>query len=133
MASKQAALYFEAYKQHHLVCSSLHTLSRARCPESKVVVVSMGESPRQASPSPSHGTVEDEAAELAACDNIPKNNNMDAVNRPGEPLSCCNYLQVLATPIRLVPGIVDRCKTPCCVAHFLDGGCRNILDPLHAR
>jgi hypothetical protein len=27
MASKHAALYFEAYKQHHLVCSSLHTLS----------------------------------------------------------------------------------------------------------
>jgi hypothetical protein len=60
MASKHAALYFEAYKQHHLVCSSLHTLSCARCLESKVVVL-MGESPRQASPS--HGTVEDEAAE----------------------------------------------------------------------
>lgn len=28
MASKHAALYFEAYKQHHLVCPSLHTLSR---------------------------------------------------------------------------------------------------------
>lgn len=27
MASKHAALYFEAYKPHHLVCSSLHTLS----------------------------------------------------------------------------------------------------------
>jgi hypothetical protein len=81
----------------------------------------------------SHGTVEDEAAEITACDNIKKNNNMDAVNRPSEPLSCCNYLQILATPIRLVPSDVDRCKTPCRVALFLDCGCRNTLDPLHAR
>ena len=34
MASKHAALYFEAYKQHHLVCSSLHTLS---CEVSRVL------------------------------------------------------------------------------------------------
>lgn len=60
----------------------------------------------------SHETVEDEAADLAACDNIPKNNNMDAVNRPSEPSVCCNYLQALATPMRLVPSTVNRCKTP---------------------
>jgi hypothetical protein len=87
MASKHAALYFEAYKQHHLVCSSLHTLSCARCLESKVVV-SMGESPRQPEGEfRSHGTVEDEAAELAACDKIPHNNIMDAVYYERTPLA----------------------------------------------
>lgn len=47
MASKHAALYFEAYKQHHLVCPSLHTLSREVSRVQGRLVV-MGESPRQA-------------------------------------------------------------------------------------
>jgi hypothetical protein len=95
MASKHAALYFEAYKQHYLVCSSLHTLSCARCLESKVVVL-MGESPRQPGGEfRSHGTVDDEAADLAACDQNPHNNNMmDAVYRPSRN---CLVLQTSAS------------------------------------
>ena len=67
MASKHAALYFEAYKQHHLVCSSLHTLSLARCPEFKVAVVMDERIPASSTSSESKAKGMCNKAELANC------------------------------------------------------------------
>lgn len=98
MASKHAALYFEAYKQHHLVCSSLHTLSVARCPEFKVAVVMDERIPASSTSSESEAKRMCDKAEPREMqdDNRLKTDNADVLYCPNGSLLYRTVLQVLA-------------------------------------
>ena len=114
MASKHAALYFEAYKQHHLVCSSLHTLS---CEVSRV---QGGGGGNGRVPALSSASSESEAKDMCMQYGRFRETHDDTASRPTMqmlyPVQTTYSRIALAANaryirIRLVLGITDGCRS----------------------